>query len=206
MEIKGNFKAFGRLCRSGREIAFDGSTIRYTAADIRTDVTHTAQYSYEAVSCDYMLPNASCHEIRICSEDSSSKPDLVYHVENVDGKEIHIVSEMFMEYDGRGRIVGVSYIKEEDLPFVNDSFESRLYKSCNNRTPVSMMNPEFIGGAGMMNMMGMMNSGLVPGMGSAAPAEPSSAPAVSSEPWDCICGEKGNTGNFCRNCGMKRPG
>ncbi|MDE6912527.1 MAG: SPFH domain-containing protein, partial [Lachnospiraceae bacterium] len=23
--------------------------------------------------------------------------------------------------------------------------------------------------------------------------------------WDCACGQKGNTGNFCSNCGAKKP-
>ena len=28
---------------------------------------------------------------------------------------------------------------------------------------------------------------------------------VLSDGWDCLCGNKGNTGNFCNNCGAKKP-
>ena len=32
-----------------------------------------------------------------------------------------------------------------------------------------------------------------------------SAPANSADVWDCECGQKGIAGNFCSNCGRKRP-
>ncbi len=31
------------------------------------------------------------------------------------------------------------------------------------------------------------------------------APAPSPDAWDCSCGQKGVVGNFCNNCGSKRP-
>ena len=30
-------------------------------------------------------------------------------------------------------------------------------------------------------------------------------PAQQAGTWDCACGQKGNTGNFCSNCGTRRP-
>ncbi len=38
----------------------------------------------------------------------------------------------------------------------------------------------------------------------AQPASPASA-APSADTWDCSCGQKGITGNFCGNCGARRP-
>ena len=40
----------------------------------------------------------------------------------------------------------------------------------------------------------------------AANRESAPAPAApASEGWDCSCGKKGNTGNFCPQCGSKKP-
>ena len=40
-------------------------------------------------------------------------------------------------------------------------------------------------------------------MQQAAPAAPAAAPAVQG--WTCSCGQSGITGNFCPNCGSKKP-
>ncbi|WP_350453885.1 DUF4428 domain-containing protein [Slackia heliotrinireducens] len=41
-------------------------------------------------------------------------------------------------------------------------------------------------------------------------AEPEPADEVAAEPdagaWACSCGQQGNTGNFCQNCGSPKPG
>ncbi|MBR5931175.1 MAG: DUF853 family protein [Lachnospiraceae bacterium] len=37
-----------------------------------------------------------------------------------------------------------------------------------------------------------------------APAQVTPQPAPSEGPWDCACGQKGNTGLFCQNCGTPR--
>ncbi len=36
-------------------------------------------------------------------------------------------------------------------------------------------------------------------------AEPEAAKAPSADTWTCSCGETGNTGKFCMNCGNKKP-
>ena len=46
-----------------------------------------------------------------------------------------------------------------------------------------------MGQGGMSSMMGMMQSGMSEYVG---------------EPWDCVCGQKGNKSKFCPNCGLKR--
>lgn len=40
-----------------------------------------------------------------------------------------------------------------------------------------------------------------------APAHETAAPASVAQPaaWDCACGAKGNSGNFCAHCGSPRP-
>ncbi|MDY3014616.1 MAG: SPFH domain-containing protein [Evtepia sp.] len=71
-------------------------------------------------------------------------------------------------------------------------------------------------GMGMAGQMGGMNPQNLYQMGAQQqeqpapqpvappPAPPQPAPAAPAG-WDCICGESGITGNFCPNCGSKKP-
>lgn len=49
----------------------------------------------------------------------------------------------------------------------------------------------------VMNGVNAMGSGISDALGSAA--------APSADTWDCDCGNKGVMGNFCNNCGAKKP-
>ena len=35
--------------------------------------------------------------------------------------------------------------------------------------------------------------------------QPTPAPMGGIGTWDCTCGQRGNVGNFCSNCGSKKP-
>ncbi len=72
------------------------------------------------------------------------------HMENINGKEIPVISQMIMEYDGRGRIVRASYVRKEDRTLVNEDYETRLYKACNKRTATPMSRMESRKGASIM--------------------------------------------------------
>ena len=56
-------------------------------------------------------------------------------------------------------------------------------------------------GMGMAGQMGGINAQNLYAMGQ--PAAPAAAP--SAEGWTCACGQTGNTGKFCGNCGRPRP-
>ena len=70
-----------------------------------------------------------------------------------------------------------------------------------------------VGGSGGSGIVGDM-LGLGVGMAAASAIAPQlggmmqgmvpSAPQAAPETWDCSCGQKGNTGNFCSNCGTRR--
>lgn len=47
--------------------------------------------------------------------------------------------------------------------------------------------------------------GMLQGMNPQAQQNPMSTTVADSNVWDCSCGQKGITGNFCSNCGSKRP-
>lgn len=61
----------------------------------------------------------------------------------------------------------------------------------------------------MSGIMGMTKEAMAPMFGgqsqNTAPTAPAAPAAPRSVSWDCVCGEKGITGNFCPNCGTKRP-
>lgn len=61
----------------------------------------------------------------------------------------------------------------------------------------------------MGGIMGMTKEAMSPIFGgqpqSAPPTVPEAPATFGSSGWDCICGQKGITGNFCPNCGTKRP-
>lgn len=58
-----------------------------------------------------------------------------------------------------------------------------------------------VGMAAATKIMPQMNS-MFNGMNT-QPQE--STPALKTDTWDCECGQKGNTGNFCLNCGRPKP-
>ncbi len=61
----------------------------------------------------------------------------------------------------------------------------------------------FVGMGMAMNQGGGMVSGLFNQAAQQQAAQQQAAPAAGS--WDCECGAKGNTGNFCSQCGKAKP-
>ena len=64
-------------------------------------------------------------------------------------------------------------------------------------------------GMGMAGQMGGMNAQNLYQMGAqqqaAQPAPAPAAPAAPTNGWTCSCGQSGISGNFCPNCGSKKP-
>ena len=58
-------------------------------------------------------------------------------------------------------------------------------------------------GMGMAGQVGGVNAQDLYAMGRQQTAQPPAAPAAGS--WTCACGQTGNTGKFCGNCGRPRP-
>ena len=151
---------------------------------------------------EHSLRENRCYNLKI-DEEQFRNMDFMVHEETIDGKPVVILSQMTMEYDGRGRIVCFSYVREEDYSLVNDDFKSLAYQRWNDRpsVPMMQMNPGCSFPMGMMaeRMSGMavLRSGEIPA------AVPN--PVSKVEPWDCSCGKKQNTTKFCPECGMPMP-
>ena len=63
-------------------------------------------------------------------------------------------------------------------------------------------------GMGMAGQMGGMNARSLYQMGAQQQAQPTPPPAptpTAPSGWTCACGQSGITGNFCPNCGSKKP-
>lgn len=61
-------------------------------------------------------------------------------------------------------------------------------------------------GMNMAGAAGGMNAQNLYQMGAQQPAaQPAPAPAPAPAGWTCSCGQTGNTGKFCANCGSPKP-
>ena len=59
----------------------------------------------------------------------------------------------------------------------------------------------------MGGIMGMTKEAMSPMFGGQPQEQsvPAAPPAPAAGGWDCACGQKGINGNFCPNCGAKKP-
>lgn len=197
MNLTGIWKPYGKYVYKDQTVTIQGEELTFWpgVADPNARKTTVPFHLEEAHS----LRENRCYNI-IIDEEQFKNTDFVVHEEVIDGKPVVILSQMMMEYDGRGRIVLFSYVREEDYALVNDDFKSLAYQYWNDRpsTPMTQMNPGATLSMGMMAGMAGMMSG---GMASAAVPNPVS----KVEPWDCSCGKKQNTTKFCPECGMPMP-
>ncbi len=125
--------------------------------------------------------------------DTYNQMDYMIHEEEIGGKTVTVLSAMGMEYDGRGRIVLATLLREEDHSLVGKDFVSRACKFYNQRPAPSMRM------ASPPSMDFMMHW---PNMG-AAPQSPSEV--KTEEFWSCSCGNEKNIGRFCTECGSPKP-
>lgn len=66
---------------------------------------------------------------------------------------------------------------------------------------MAFMGMNMAGAAGGMNAQGLYQMGAQ----QQAAAQPAPAPAAAPAGWTCSCGQTGNTGKFCANCGSPKP-
>lgn len=119
---------------------------------------------------------------------------------------------------------GVSSIKadEEDEKTLKELQKAAAYTNPNlaaaamvNATSNAMQTAAGNAGGAAIGFMGMnmaqqaggINAQSLYAMGAQQQAAPAPAPAApqAAAGWDCACGQKGITGNFCPECGAKRP-
>lgn len=202
MNLTGIWKAIGCTEEEKKDIIIQDGNITFTAGTWNKPFEKTGAFNLVP---ENVLQEAGCQKLNLIGEDDDSF-DFIVHEEMMDGKQVILLSEMTMEYDGRGRIVGDTYVREADLPLVGNDFVSKARQFFNKRkaTPTDngpMKEPvEPMGFMGMGAMMGGMMPGMMASQGMPAP---SAAPAV--EPWDCTCGAKHNGGRFCPECGNMKP-
>lgn len=221
MNLDGKWYLCNSKVVSGKNITIEKDKITLYCLTLKNRQSERITTKFTLKNADYLLCDAECMAFEFGELGEYVKPDLMCHKENIDGQEVVVLSYMLMEYDGRGLIVGASYVRENDLKYIPKEFESRLYKARNEST-VSSMNrmgndsPSTGMMGGMTSFMGMKpimqmapgffqqpepttNSGFIKQPEPAMPANP------TPTSWNCDCGQMNNTGKFCTNCGKKRP-
>ena len=206
--LTGTWKPFGRYVKKNPQITIQGQELTFWIGMMRPEPKQTTVHFH--LEEGRSLRENHCYNI-IIDEEQYKNMDFMVHEETIEGKQVVILSHMGMEYDGRGRIVMASYIREEEYALVNDEFKSLAYQYWNDCPSVPMMQTgpsgnDFMGmKLGMMpGMMSGMTAGMMPSM-TAGMVAVTPSPVSQVEPWDCSCGNKQITGKFCPECGMPMP-
>ena len=194
MELTGIWKPYGRYTNKDQKIMIQGQELTFWEGVFRPNPKQVSVHFH--LEEEHCLRENHCYHIMI-DEEQYKNNDFVVHEEIIDGKAVVILSSMGMEYDGRGRIVFMSYVREEDYALVNDDFKSVAYQYWNERPSVPMMQMN-LGGNISMGMMGMME--MMNGMMAEAPSS-----VVQVDPWNCSCGNKQISSRFCPECGLPMP-
>lgn len=198
--LTGAWKPFGRYVKKNPQITIQGQELTFWIGMMRPEPKQTTVHFH--LEEGRSLRENHCYNI-IIDEEQYKNMDFMVHEETIEGKQVVILSHMGMEYDGRGRIVMASYIREEEYVLVNDEFKSLAYQYWNDRPSVPMMQTGSSGNDFMGMKLGMMPgmmSGMLDGMSAVT-----SSPVAQVEPWDCTCGNKQITSKFCGECGMPMP-
>lgn len=194
MDISGIWKPFGKWDSMRPSIEINGDEITFYRAVGNSDLQKSTK-KFEMLS-NYYMRDFECYDLKIEGDEYRSL-DYMVHEETVNGKPVAILSAMGMEYDGRGRIVSASLIREEDADLVDENFVSEAVKFWNRRpsvSPTMIMNPTSGGFT-----MAMVNR-MIP-TGNQTNDEQSSVVKL----WNCGCGLKGISSKFCPECGTPRP-
>lgn len=193
IELNGTWKPYGQYVNKDQKITIQGHELTFWIETMSLKPKQTTVH-FRLVK-DYSMCETRCYNIKI--DDVQFKNiDFMVHEESIDGKSVVILSHMDMEYDGRGRIVFFSYVREEDYALVNDEFKSLAYKYWNDRPSVPMMKMN-LGVDISIGMMGVMMSGTKSEMATAVPSS-----VTQGKTWDCSCGNKQITNKFCPECGL----
>lgn len=194
MILTGTWKPYGKYGKSNPNIMIADLELTFWTGVMTPNPKQTTVHFH--LEEEHSLRENHCYNIKI-DDDNFKNMDFMVHEETIDGKTVVILSSMGMEYDGRGRIVFSSYVREEDYELVNDDFKSLAYQYWNDRPSVPMM---------QMNLGTNIFMGMMSGM-TDMPQSPVVAPSPAGpmEPWDCACGKKQITNRFCPECGMPMP-
>lgn len=202
MDLTGIWKPYGRYVNKDQKITIQSQELTFWIGVAGPNPRQTTVH-FRLVE-EHSLRENHCCNLEI-DEERFKNTDFIVHEETIEGKTVAILSMMIMELDGRGRIVGKSYVREEDYALVNDEFKSLAYQHWNARPSVTMMQMD----RGGFFPIGMMSgkSGMSGGAGMMSGEMPAAAPnpVTRVEPWDCICGNKQITTRFCSECGMPMP-
>lgn len=154
MEVNGTWMSYGKFALNKKPIKIDGNEITYWKSVGREEPEEvTSKFVLEKDQA--YMPSENCHNLKI-EGDEYRALDYMVHEETIGEKKVAILSFMGMEYDGRGRIVLSSFVREEDLGLVNEDFESKAVKYWNKRPAIPMTNINAKGPFTMPVMGGMM--------------------------------------------------
>jgi len=192
MDLTGIWKPFGKYVTDSQKIIIQGNQISYWRFIGKQGMPQeNAEFYLEPEKTD--LKESNCYNL-LLKGDEYRNYDAIIHEENLLGKNVFILSEMTMEYDGRGRIVRTSYIREDDYSRIDPQFESKAYQYFNNRIATPM---QATGSGTFMNMgMGMMSLNSAPPLFTAPP---------SGTPWSCTCAPRITPPGFARSAAPQCP-
>lgn len=194
MDISGTWKAFGKRAVQSKPIVIDKDEITYYSAVGNSEPVKNTK-KFEMLRTYYMR-DLECYDLKIEGDEYKSM-DYMVHEETINGRPVVIFSIMGMEYDGRGRVVMASFIREEDADLVDENYVSEAVKFWNRRPTVS---PTMIKNPTQGGFTMAMGNRMIP-LGNQTNDEQSSEVKL----WNCGCGLKGNSGKFCPECGKSRP-
>lgn len=155
MKIEGIWKAAGRLSSYNNDLI------------IKDGVMELSVFGKETEKGEYVLTECNKYkdlteEVKYISlSDRPNHEEMILHEEEHDGHLISILSFMTMEYDGRGLIVLLEYVHEDDYQYISSDFTSNIYHFHNDREVTPMMNMDKSSMLGM-GMMGMQGTGQMP--------------------------------------------
>ncbi len=158
MELTGTWKPYGKYVNKDQKIIIQDYEITFWTDSVSSNSKQaTASFHLEEGGS---LKENHCYNIKI-DDEQYKNIDFMVHEEIIDGKPVVILSHMDMEYDGRGRIVFFSYVREEDYTLVNDEFKSLAYLYWNERPPVSKMQKNPNEYMAMSMTLGSLESGFL---------------------------------------------
>ncbi len=137
------FPAGGKLSGEWIEIGNgdDGDLCRMTVKGRRIRLDIWGEKSECTYSFTPGLFTAGEEEVKLSLDGCREFENIIYHEEEIDGRTVPILSGTMFEYDGRGEVVFLEFVRSEDHPFVPADFRSSSYKLRNERDPIPTYMP-----------------------------------------------------------------